>query len=77
MSATTNKYGFTDLIKGPSDFACDCNVILVGVSDTVDRLIGDHASISRALVQILVPWMEEKELREILSKAEETLEIKC
>jgi hypothetical protein len=49
----------------------------VGVADTVDRLIGDHASISRALVQILVPWMEEKELREILSKAEETLEIKC
>ena len=62
---------FTDLIK--SDFALDCTVILVGVSDTVDELLRDHASIARALVQIKLPRMEGKELREILSKAEQTI----
>jgi hypothetical protein len=67
---------FTDLIKGLSDFAVDCTIILVGVSDTVDGLVADHASITRALVQILLPRMEVKELRQILENAEKALSIK-
>jgi Cdc6-like AAA superfamily ATPase len=66
---------FTDLIKAFSDFAIDCTVILVGVSDTVDGLVADHASINRALVQILLPRMETKELRQILENAEKALSI--
>ena len=66
---------FTDLVKSLSDFDLDCTVILVGVSDTVDELLTDHASINRALVQIKLPRMESKELREILSKAEQTIEV--
>jgi Cdc6-like AAA superfamily ATPase len=65
----------TDLIKALSDFAIDCTIILVGVSDTVDRLVSDHASINRALVQILLPRMEINELKEILTKAEEVLSV--
>jgi hypothetical protein len=67
---------FTDLIKGLSDAAIDCTITLVGVSETVDRLIEDHASVKRALVQIHLPRMEEKELQEILLKAEKALSIK-
>jgi Cdc6-like AAA superfamily ATPase len=67
---------FTDLMKALSDFGADCTIILVGVSDTVDRLVADHASITRALVQILLPRMETSELREILTKAEESLGVK-
>lgn len=66
---------FTDLMKALSDLAVDCTVILVGVSDTVDGLIKNHASITRALVQILLPRMESKELREILTKAENALNV--
>jgi Cdc6-like AAA superfamily ATPase len=67
---------FTDLIKTFSDFAVDCTVILVGVSDTVDGLVADHASINRALVQVFLPRMEPKELRQILENAEKALSIK-
>lgn len=66
---------FTDLIKALSDFVVDCTIILVGVSDTVDGLIANHASITRAVVQILLPRMEGKELRQILETAEKTLNI--
>jgi hypothetical protein len=66
---------FTDLIKALSDFAVDCTVILVGVSDTIDRLIADHASVNRALVQVLLPRMETKELDQILRNAEKSLGI--
>jgi Cdc6-like AAA superfamily ATPase len=66
----------TDLMKALSDFGANCTVILVGVSDTVDRLVADHASINRALVQILLPRMEVTELQEILTKAETALRVK-
>jgi len=74
-AANETSGNFTDLMKGLSDFSVDCTIILVGVSDTVDQLIADHASISRSLVQILLPRMVEKELREILSTAEKALDI--
>lgn len=67
---------FTDLMKALSDSGADGTVILVGVSETIDQLISDHASINRSLVQILLPRMEANELREILKKAEEALPIK-
>lgn len=66
---------FTDLIKVLSDHAINTTVIIVGVSDTVDRLIADHTSISRALVQILLPRMEPHELRQILDNAEKSLSV--
>ena len=67
---------FTDLMKALSDFSIECTIILVGVAETIDGLMADHASISRALVQVLLPRMRPEELREILKKAEETLSVK-
>lgn len=64
---------FTDLIKALSDLAVDCTVVLIGVSDTIDQLIAEHASINRALTQVFVPRMTSVDLRKILSKAEEQL----
>jgi Cdc6-like AAA superfamily ATPase len=72
-AAANTSRDFTDLIKALSDFAINCTVILVGVSDTIDALIEDHASISRAITQILLPRMKPQELREILAKAEQSL----
>jgi hypothetical protein len=67
---------FTDLIKTLSDLSVDCTVILVGVSETVGNLVADHASISRALVQIPLPRMKPNELGVILNNAEKSLGIK-
>jgi hypothetical protein len=69
------KTAFTDFIKALSDYAVDTTIILVGVSETIDELIRDHASIVRALVQVQLPRMNERELHEILEKASKALKI--
>jgi Cdc6-like AAA superfamily ATPase len=74
-SASTTSKSFTDLMKVLSDYSIECTVVLVGVAETIDGLMSDHASISRALVQVLLPRMRPEELREILAKAEESLSI--
>jgi Cdc6-like AAA superfamily ATPase len=74
-TAKTTSREFTDLIKALSDFAVDTTIILVGVSETVDHLVADHASVSRALIQIPLPRMKQEELRAILTYAEENLSI--
>jgi hypothetical protein len=67
---------FTDLIKALSDYAIDSTIVVVGVSNTVDELVLDHASIVRAMVQIQLPRMNEKELGEILTKGADLLVMK-
>ena len=67
---------FTDLIKALSDYAVKTTVVLVGVASTVDKLIRDHASIERALVQIPMPRMEPSELHQIIEKGAAKLGIK-
>jgi hypothetical protein len=66
---------FTDLIKALSDYAVDTTIVIVGVSDTIDDLVRDHASIGRSIVQIQLPRMTEQELRDILDKASKALSV--
>ena len=60
---------FASTIKNMSDNLSQSTLILVGVADTVEELIKDHASIDRALIQVLMPRMRESELTEIIRKA--------
>ncbi|MBA4181693.1 MAG: hypothetical protein C0506_13975 [Anaerolinea sp.] len=53
-------------IKQLSDFAIDATVVLVGVADSVDDLIAEHASIDRCLVQVFMPRMSPAELTQIV-----------
>ncbi len=64
---------FTDLVKVLSDQGASATVILVGVAETLDTLVKDHASISRSIVQIPMPRMSLSELRDILGKASDSL----
>lgn len=57
-----------DTIKSLSDHAVPSTLVLVGVADSVDELIGDHQSVERALVQVPMPRMKVEELREIIDK---------
>jgi Cdc6-like AAA superfamily ATPase len=57
-----------DTIKNLSDHAVDTTLILVGVADSVNALIGEHLSVERALVQVQMPRMNQTELEEIVQK---------
>jgi energy-coupling factor transporter ATP-binding protein EcfA2 len=57
-----------DTIKTLSDHSVPSTLVLVGVARSIGDLIGEHASIVRALVQIEMPRMTAKELFEILAK---------
>jgi Cdc6-like AAA superfamily ATPase len=57
---------FADTIKMLSDHAVDATIVLVGVADTVDELVNEHASVERALVQIQMPRMSRDELEVIV-----------
>ena len=57
-----------DTIKTLSDHVVPSTLILVGVASSVDELVGEHASIERALVQVEMPRMSQDELHEIVEK---------
>jgi len=57
-----------DTIKTLSDHSVVATLLLVGVADSVDDLIGEHQSIERALTQVLMPRMSIEELMEIVDK---------
>jgi hypothetical protein len=76
QAAPSVSKSITELIKALSDFSADCTIVLVGISDTVDRLLAGHASIPRAVVQVKVERMKADELKLILVKAEHVLGIR-
>ncbi|MDQ3275235.1 MAG: AAA family ATPase [Actinomycetota bacterium] len=57
-----------DTIKTLSDHSVPVTLVLVGVADSVDELIGDHESVERALTQVHMPRMSATELEEIVGK---------
>src|SRR5262249_7460646 len=58
---------FAETIKALSDHESRSKIVLVGVGDNIDQLIASHASIERALIQILMPRMKPDELMAIIS----------
>lgn len=64
---------FAELIKNLSDHAIPATIVLIGVADSVDQLIEDHQSISRALVQVQMPRMSEQEIIDIINNGLSTL----
>jgi hypothetical protein len=57
-----------DTIKTLSDHTVETTIVLVGVARSIGDLVGEHASIVRALVQIEMPRMSMQERGEILEK---------
>jgi Cdc6-like AAA superfamily ATPase len=64
-----------DTIKTLSDHAVDTTLLLVGVADSVDALIAEHASVERALVQVRMPRMSPPELHQIIDKGIEAAQM--
>jgi Cdc6-like AAA superfamily ATPase len=57
-----------DTVKTLSDHAVMSTVVFVGVAQSIGGLMGEHESIVRALAQVEMPRMSERELREILAR---------
>jgi len=57
-----------DTIKSLSDHSVETTVVVIGVADQVDRLIAEHQSIARAIVQIHMPRMSRAELLQIIER---------
>ena len=57
----------TDTIKSLSDHAVNCTLIIVGVAEAITDLMQEHASISRALVQVPMRRMSAAELQDIVA----------
>jgi Cdc6-like AAA superfamily ATPase len=64
-----------DTIKTLSDHAIAATIVLVGVADSVTELIEQHQSVERALMQIHMPRMSNEELREIIEKGMQVLDM--
>lgn len=55
-------------IKSLSDYGVNATVMLVGVADNINDLMGQHASLGRCVEQIPMPRMNITERKEILDK---------
>lgn len=67
---------FADLIKSMSDNNINSTIVLVGIADSIESLIGDHRSLERCLKQIKMPRMRKEECEEIINQGLQKLEIK-
>ena len=64
-----------DTIKSLSDHSAAPTLMLVGVADSVEQIVGDHRSVERALVQVQMPRMSLDELMEAIDKGAGELEM--
>lgn len=67
---------FADTIKLLSDEPTEATILLVGVADSIDGLVGDHKSVGRALKQVQIPRMTTDELEGIIEKGAEKIPLK-
>lgn len=57
-----------NVIKSLYDYSVTTTIVLVGVAENVDTLIEDHESIRRALAQIKLQRMNNRELNDVIDK---------
>lgn len=58
----------SETLKLLSDRASPGTIVLVGIADTIEELLGHHRSIERAIVQVRMPRMSAVEIRELVQK---------
>lgn len=66
---------FADLIKSLSDNNSNSTIVLVGIADSIESLIGNHQSLERCLKQVKMPKMKNEECEEIIMSGLEKLDL--
>lgn len=67
---------FADMVKTLSDDAVAATVVLVGVADSVEQLLAEHQSVERPLLQIRMPRMSTKEIKDVVTNGLNKLDMK-
>lgn len=75
ITTKKTRASFADLIKSLSDNSDNVTIVLVGISDNVEDLIGNHQSLERCLKQVKMPRMTDDESSEIITNGLAKLEI--
>jgi GTPase SAR1 family protein len=70
------KSSFADLIKSLSDNNLNSTVVLVGIADSIESLVGSHQSLERCLKQIKMPRMKKEECEDIITNGLRILNLK-
>lgn len=70
------KARFADTLKNLSDNSAHVTVLLVGIAEDVNDLIGNHPSLERCVRQVNMPRMNEGELGEIIDYGFNELELR-
>jgi hypothetical protein len=60
------RHKLAELIKNLTDTSAPVTLLVVGVSEDVDHLLGKHPSIQRSLVAVHLPLMSDREIDRIL-----------
>lgn len=76
IKSEKTKASFADLIKSLSDNNINSTIVLVGIADSIESLIGNHQSLERCLKQVKMPRMKKEEGEEIIDKGMQKLGIK-
>lgn len=63
------KAAMADTLKVLSDNTPNVTVLIIGISDDVSTLIGEHPSLERCIKQIYVPLMTEQEIIDLASNS--------
>lgn len=66
---------FADTIKLLSDEPTRATMLLVGVADSIDDMVRDHKSVSRALRQVQIPRMTIDELEGIIARGAKAIQL--
>ncbi len=76
VACDESKVKMADLIKYLSDYGSDATIILVGVADSVAELFEGHESIVRNIDQIELPTLGSGEVKDIVIKRMDLLNMK-
>jgi hypothetical protein len=72
--ATKNK--LAELIKNMSDASAPVTLLLIGVAENVDELLGKHPSLQRTLLTMPLPLMKPSEIAGIIESGERKSELR-
>lgn len=76
ISNEKTRSAFADLIKSLSDNNRNTTILLVGIAESIESLIGNHQSLERCLKQVKMPRMQKKECEAIIDNGINLLDLK-
>jgi hypothetical protein len=70
ITSEVTKNKLAELIKNMSDASAPVTILLIGVAENVDELLGRHPSLRRTLLTVPLPLMTEREIEGIIATGE-------